>query len=309
VLGYGVQPVTPPRLPLMAPKQRYHSLYRAMGAEWLWYTVTASDQCHVAVGQPELTRMLNFGNLMAPVIIALCANSPVYGNTLSPYCSGREGQMTRIDAHEYRHGMPARPFTSIEDYVRTVAEATYLIRRANQEVLPSSQPFTEYLREHGADFEAFLFHEHYIWNSARLRTAYGTIEVRPACQQPWPEQMAAMALTVGLIEGMEPIYTYVETTLGEDYWTLMRTYHQQSIAYGLAAPQPAPDFLRTILDFAEAALRQRGQGEERLLHAIQNRMYRRQNPAQRARNIFQIDGIPGLLAHTAIRPGLVPPVV
>jgi gamma-glutamylcysteine synthetase len=308
VLGYGVQPVTPARLPLMAPKQRYHSLYRAMGAEWLWYTVTASDQCHVAVGRPELTRMLNFGNLMAPVIIALCANSPVYGGSLSRYCSGREGQMARIDAHEYRHGMPGRPFTSIEDYVRTVSEATYLIRRADQEVVPSSQPFTEYLQEHGADFEAFLFHEHYIWNSARLRTAYGTIEVRPACQQPWSEQMAAHALTVGLIEGMEPIYTYVETALGEAYWPLMRTYHQQAIVHGLRAPQPAPNFLRTILAHAETALRQRGQGEEQLLQPIHNRMYRGQNPAQRARHIFQIDGMRGLLAHTAIRPGQVPPV-
>src|SRR4051812_15880403 len=35
ILGYGIQPVTPPSLALMAPKQRYQSLYRAMGAEWL----------------------------------------------------------------------------------------------------------------------------------------------------------------------------------------------------------------------------------------------------------------------------------
>ncbi|MCB0109003.1 MAG: hypothetical protein KDE53_23940, partial [Caldilineaceae bacterium] len=64
VLGYGIQPVTPPSLQIMAPKQRYQSLYRAMGASWLWYTVTASDQCHVAVGQPELVQMLNVGNMM-----------------------------------------------------------------------------------------------------------------------------------------------------------------------------------------------------------------------------------------------------
>jgi gamma-glutamylcysteine synthetase len=306
VLGYGVQPVTPARLPLMAPKQRYYSLYRAMGAEWLWYTVTASDQCHVAVGRAELVRMLNFGNLMAPVIIALCANSPVYGGKLSPFCSGREGQMALIDAHEYRHGMPARPFTSIEDYVRTISEATYLIRRADNEVIPNSRPFAHYLHEYGADFSAFLFHEHYVWNSARLRTNYATIEVRPACQQPWPEHMAAMALTVGLIEAMEPIYSYIEETLGPAYWSIMQTYHKQAIAHGLAAPQPAPSFLATIVEQAEAGLRGRGQGEERLLQPIHNRIYRRQNPAQRAQGVFQIDGLRGLLAHTAIHPALVP---
>ncbi|MCL4861251.1 MAG: hypothetical protein KJZ93_17680 [Caldilineaceae bacterium] len=307
VLGYGIQPVTPARLSIMAPKQRYQSLYRAMGAEWLWYTVTASDQCHVAIGRNELTDMLNFGNLIAPVLIALCANSPVYNRRASPFCSGREGEMARIAAHEYRHGMPARPYTSIADYIRTVSAATYLIMRADNEVIPSSQHFTEYLDEHGADFSAFLFHEHYVWNSARLRTNHGTLEVRPACQQPWGEHMAAMALTVGLVEAMPAVMAYVQDALGEAYWTLMRTYHQQAIRYGLAAPQPAPDFLRTVVRHAEEGLRRRGQQEERFLRPIHNRLYRRQNPAQRARSIFQIDGLRGLLAHTAIRPGLTRP--
>jgi gamma-glutamylcysteine synthetase len=302
VLGYGTQPVTRPSLTLMAPKQRYHSLYRAMGAEWLWYTVTASDQCHVAVGQPELVQMLNFGNMMAPVIIALCANSPVYNGRLSPFCSGREGQMALINAHEYRHGMPARPYTTIADYIRTVSEATYLIVRTDNEVIPSSQPFSDYLRAHGPDFPAFLFHEHYIWNSARLRSIHGTIEMRPACQQPWSERMAAMALTVGLIEAMPAIMTYVQEVLEAAYWTDLRTYHQLAIRHGLAAPQPAPDFLATVVDHAEAGLRGRAQGEECFLQPIRDRLYRGQNPAQRARSIFQIDGLRALLAHAAIPP-------
>jgi gamma-glutamylcysteine synthetase len=302
VLGYGIQPVTPASLALMAPKQRYLSLYRAMGAEWLWYTVTASDQCHVAVGRPELVQMLNFGNLMAPVLIALCANSPVYNRKVSPYCSGREGEMVLIDAHEYRHGMPAHPYTSIADYIRTISQATYLIVRADNEVIPSSHPFSDYLDEHGPDFAAFLFHEHYLWNSARLRSTYGTLEVRPACQQPWPEQMAGMALTVGLVEAMPAVMGYIEETLGNGYWERMRLYHQQAISHGLAAPQPAPNFLDRVAHFAEEGLQRRGQGEEHFLQPIRNRLYRRQNPAQRVRSIFQIDGLPGLLAYTAIQP-------
>ena len=110
--------------------------------------------------------------------------------------------------------MPLRPFTSIADYVHTMAQSTYLIVRADNEIIPSSRPFTDYLREHGPDFDAFLFHEHYIWNSARLRTAYGTIEIRPACQQPWPEHMAAMALSVGLIEAAAPIDAVCPSRVG-----------------------------------------------------------------------------------------------
>ncbi|MCB0189255.1 MAG: hypothetical protein KDE31_33525, partial [Caldilineaceae bacterium] len=187
MLGYGIQPITPPSLSIMAPKQRYQSLYRAMGASWLWYTVTASDQCHVAIGRAEMVPLLNFGNMMAPVLIALCGNSPIHSGRLSRFCSTREGRMAGIHANEYRHGMPARPYTSIVDYVRTVSQANYLIARSAGEVIPVNRPFTEYLQAHGPDYPAFLYHEHYIWNSARLRAAYGTIEIRPACQQPWPE--------------------------------------------------------------------------------------------------------------------------
>jgi gamma-glutamylcysteine synthetase len=307
VLGYGIQPVSPATLALMSPKQRYQSLYRAMGDEWLWYAVTASDQVQVDVGQDEIVHMLNFGNLMAPVIIALCANSPVYGGALSPYCSGREGRMAAIHAGEHRHGMPARPYTSIADYVATSAQSAYLILREHGDVVPSSQPFSDYLAEHGADFDAFLFHEHYIWNSARLRVAYGTLEIRPACQQPWREQMAAAALGLGLVEASHEIDDYVQDRLGPSYWEEMRTYHRQVIRSGLAAPQPAPGFLEQIVQLAAGGLRRRGQSEERYLESLHNRLARRENPAQRARYIFQIDGIHRLLAHTAIRPALTRP--
>ena len=305
VLGYGIQPVTPPSLQIMAPKQRYQSLYRAMGASWLWYTVTASDQCHVAVGQPELVQMLNVGNMMAPVLIALCGNSPIFGGRRSPFCSAREGRMADIHTTEHRHGMPLRPYTSIGDYVHTVSQSTYLILKAGGEIIPSHQPFTEYLREHGPDFNAFLYHEHYVWNSARLRTVHGTVEIRPACQQPWAEQMAAAALTVGLMEAAAQIESFVQEELGPDYWERMRTYHQQTIRHGLAAPQPLPDFLTQLVAFANAALERRGHGEEKLLTSIYNRLFRRQNPAQRARQVYEIDGMQGLLRHTAIRPEVI----
>lgn len=307
LLGYGIQPVTPPTLALMTPKQRYQSLYQAMGAEWLWYTVTASDQTQIAIRRSEAIRMLNFGNLMTPVIIALCANSPIFDGELSPFCSGREGHHEMIRATEHRHGMPIRPFIDAYDFVERICQTTYLIHKESGLVIPSSRPFYEYLLEQyqkigRADFEAFLFHEHYMWNSARIRAAYGTIEIRPACQQPWNEHMAVMALNVGLIEAAEEIQEYIDSTLGEDYWQIMRTYQQQAIRHGLRAPQPAHNFLDQIAQFAAQGLRRRNAGEEGLLEPIFDRLYRRENPAQRARRIFRSDGMLGLLRHVAIRP-------
>lgn len=305
VLGYGIQPITPPSLALMTAKQRYQSLYRAMGMEWLWYTVTAADQCHVAIGRDEVIDVLNFGNLMAPVIIALCANSPVFNGTLSPFRSAREGQHAAIHANEFRHGMPARPFTDAYDFVKTICQATYLIRRSDNLVIPNARPFDDYLAENGADYAAFLFHEHYMWNSARVRAAYSTVEMRPACQQPWREHMSATALSVGLIEARVAIQDYIVALLGEDYWTVMRDYHRQTIRLGLNAAQPDANFLSHIVDLAEEGLHQRGQGEEVFLAAIQDRLFRRENPAQRARRVFLTDGMAGLIAHTVIRPSMV----
>jgi len=246
--------------------------------------------------------MLNVGNMMAPIIIALCGNSPVFGGRRSAFCSAREGRMAEIHATEHRHGMPPRPYTSIGDYIHTVSQSTYLIIKTGGEIIPSRQPFTEYLRAHGPDFDAFLYHEHYVWNSARLRTAYATIEIRPACQQPWPEQMAAAALTVGLVEAAAQVDEYVQSELGTEYWERMLLYHQQAIRHGLAAPQPAPNFLGQLIALAQIALEQRGYGEEALLTPIHDRLFRGQNPAQRARQVFMVDGLQGLLRYSAIRP-------
>jgi gamma-glutamylcysteine synthetase len=248
-----------------------------------------------------MLHMLNFGNLMAPIIIALCANSPVYGGKDSHFCSAREGVMAEIRAGEHRHGMPPAPYASLYDFVRTLSQPTYLIVREGGDIVPSSRPFYAYLAENGPDFQAFLFHEHYVWNSARLRAAYGTLEVRPACQQPWPETMASAALILGLAEASAAVLGYIQATLGADYWERMRTYHQQTIRHGLRAPQPAPDFLAHIVAQAAEGLQSRGFGEETLLAPIRQRLQRHLNPAQRARSVLHADGLAAMIEALTIR--------
>ena len=94
---------------------------------------------------------------------------------------------------------------------------------------------------------------------------------------------------------------YVQDVLGEDYWQRMRTYHQQAIRYGLRAPQPAPHFLEHIVAQAADGLRQRGFGEETLLAPVLSRLDRHQNPAQRARAVFQSDGMAAMIEAATIR--------
>ena len=325
VLGYGVQPLSPPTRALLSPKQRYSTLADIMGADWIWYTVTASDQAHVDVSRDEAVSVLNFGNLMAPVIVALCANSPVVAGELTDDCSGREGRM--IDApYGQRHGMIARPYADLTDFVARLSRLPSLLRREGELLLPDGRPFADVLRadygtarSEGADLsphssshspgclDAFLLHDHYIWHNARLRTAYATVELRPACQQPPHELMAAAALYLGLVEGHEEIADYVQTALApprgqnevltplSGCWPRMKQYHHQAVRAGLAAPEPAPGFLAEVLALAAAALARRGYGEERMLTPLWQRLEQKENPGQRARRVFKAEGVEGLI--------------
>ena len=318
VLGYGVQPLSPPTRALLSPKQRYGAMADIMGADWIWYTVTASDQAHVDVSRDEAVGVLNFGNLIAPVVVALCANSPVVAGALTEDCSGREGRM--IDApYGQRHGMIDRPYADVTDFVARLSRLPALLGREGERLLPDGRLFSDVLREdYGAMlnegaalssgcFDAFLLHDHYIWHSARLRSAYATVELRPACQQPPNELMAAAALYLGLVEEHEQITDYIQTALApagkesEDStplsacWPRMKQYHAQVIRAGLAAPEPAPGFLAEVLALVEAGLARRGHGEERMLAPLWRRLERRENPGQRVRRVFEAEGVEGLM--------------
>jgi len=321
VLGYGVQPLSPATRDLLSPKQRYHALADIMGDDWIWYTVTASDQTHVDVSRDEAVSVLNFAILMAPVVVALCANSPVVAGALTGDCSGREGRMISALYGE-RHGMIARPYADVTDFVARLSRMPALLHREGERLLPDGRPFAEVLRAdfemggNGAEtlspgcFDAFLLHDHYIWHSARLRTAYGTVELRPACQQPPQELMAATALYLGLVEGREQITDYLQTTFapaGEERgnpdpmsasWSRLREYHHEAVHAGLAAPEPAPGFLADILGLVAAALARRGYGEEGMLAPLWQRLERKENPAQRVRRVFAEEGLEGLIEFT-----------
>ena len=291
VLGYGVQPLSPPSRGLLSPKQRYKALADIMGDDWIWYTVTASDQAHIDITRDEAVAVLNFGNLIAPVVVALCANSPVVaGAPTGDYSSPRRTHDPCSPWRPPRHDRP--PLRRPDPTSWPVSASCPLCCAAKESVCcrtdAASPTFCARTmkppRSDGCSlsppsallpprpFDAFLLHDHYVWHSARLRTAYGTVEMRPACQPPPHEAMAAAALYTGLVEGHRQIAEYVQAALAPPQeqtlsgcWPRMEQYHRQVIRAGLAAPEPAPGFLAEILALTEAALARRGYGEERML--------------------------------------------
>ncbi len=305
VLGYGVQPRTRASRALMTPKQRYQALLDVIGEPWLWFAVTASDQVQVDIARGELIGLTNVGNLLAPVVVALCANSPIQGGFDRGVQSTREARMGEIGAETGRHGMPLGPAVDAKDLVARLGGMPYLLRKEGDRLVADGQRFEDWLESVGGPeapgaWDGFLLHEHYVWHSARPRSAHGTLELRSACQQPWGEHMAAAALSLGMVEAGTSIAAWLERELGDGAWSAMRQWHRDVVQGGLSAPPPIRGLLEGVLERCDAALRARGRGEEHYLDPLRRRVYERRNPAAKARDAFAAGGWAGLIAHAAI---------
>lgn len=296
VLGHGIQPRTPHGPRLLTPKARYKALVRAVGIGWLRWTVTASDQVHVAVGRDELVATMNAMNACSGAIIALCANSAVLGGRPGANTSGREALSALVSGEPFRSGAVPRRFTDVEDYVRwTIGFRALALPDGRGGFQLPGVPYAELLRRRGPDLDGWLFHEHYVWPSARPRARLGTLEIRPACQQPGAS-FAAAALSVGLATSAPEVGALLEERApGPAGWRRLLAYRRRAVKDGIRAKEPWPGFLASLVELAETGLRRRALGEEQLLDPIRGRLERREGPADRARRLFARGGIPALV--------------
>jgi gamma-glutamylcysteine synthetase len=297
LLSFGIQPRTPASAALMTPKRHYQALYRAVGAPWLRLTTTAADQTHVDICRAELLPAINWMNLLSAPLIALCANSSVYAGRVGKFLSGREGLLR--DLGETRYGMTPRRLDSIEDFIRYLCDYRCFVLPDGAGFKPINRPFANHLLTYSPNlFDEFLFHEHYVWNSARARVANSTIEVRPACQQPPGESMAANALILGWVESLPQIAAYFADTFRGDPWQTMLRYRRAAVRDGLNAREPVPNLIRDLVKIAEAGLARRERGEEKFLEPVWRRVERHESPGVCAREVMRRKGIEGLVRWT-----------
>jgi gamma-glutamylcysteine synthetase len=302
LLGHGVQPRTPFGAHLLTPKARYEALARETGLGWLRWTVTASDQLHVDVGREELARAMNVVNGCSGALIALCANSGVYGGRRGA-ASGREVLSSRVSGEPFRNGAVPRRFADAEDYVRwTIGFRALVLPDGRGGFDHPGVRYADRLAARGPDLDEWLFHEHYLWPSARPRARLGTLEIRPACQQP-RASFAAAALSLGLVEANAELDAYLaERFPGPAGWRRLLAYRRRAVHAGLGAAEPAPGFLATVVDLAAGALAARGLGEEPLLDEIRERLARRRGPADEAWSLLRRGGTVALVDAVTIEP-------
>ena len=307
LLGYGIQPRTPASPQLLTPKLRYSALLKAIGSRWLKFCVTAADQVQIDMGRDDIVRQMNLINATSGFIIALTAHSSVYGGRVGQFASGREGLTANMVNEPYRHGSSRGPYADLEEYVRFLAGLRCLcLPEKGGGFKQIGEPFTEYLRREPsasdpeAAYEEFLFHEHYIWPSARPRAKIGTLEIRPACQQPADATWVPSALALGIVEAADEIEAYLKAELGEKYWEALLRYRKLAVRHGLASPEPVPRFVETLLHLASGGLRQRGQGEEVFLAPAYAQLERHSEPASHARKRFEEGGIAALMEEVSL---------
>ena len=112
--------------------------------------------------------------------------------------------------------------------------------------------------------------------------------------------MAASALSLGFVESYKAVEEYALRALGPDPWPAMLRYRAEVLRKGMHAKEPSDDFLRTMVEIAEAGLRTRGRGEEEYLKPVWRRLEKRQSPGDRARTHFLKHGMDALIDELAL---------
>lgn len=294
LLGFGIQPRTSPSITLMTPRKHYRALHAAIGDEWLKLTTTAADQTHVDISRAELLDAINYLNLVSAPLIALCANSSVYSGRAGESVSGRDELLKGLG--ETRYGMTPQQFDSVEAFVRYLCEYKCFVLSEKHNYEKFNLPFSDFLLTQPSDaFDEFLWHEHYIWNSARARVKTSTIEVRPACQQPRDEPLVANALILGWVESLPQLAAFFQDAFGANAWEAMRVYRRAAVRDGLGAREPVPHLLRDLVRISEEGLVRRRRGEEKFLAPVWDRLGRMESPGTIARELYVEKGMEGLL--------------
>lgn len=331
ILGYGIQPFTGPRAENLAPKGRYrffeedssnYFISADEGIDLHALTLSAASQTHVEVSSDEAIAAVNAISALAGLRVMLFANSPVWKGMVSEYKAIRQlfwGWCYPDRASQV--GIPPRfhDFHQYIDYILDFRQQT--IKRGDTYYkLDYHKPFRDFITNDSGStgttvagekellhprLEDINFECGIAWLDARLQPAYGTIEERSCCQQPYGSQFAPAALNLGLIENLDATIE-LANQLSRDQWRGVRS---SACIYGMQASLPGTDLqmlLRKMVDIANKGLQKRGLGEEMYLIPLYQRIIHQRCPGDDILEWFSDGGVEELVRYCDIRTALVP---
>lgn len=327
ILGFGIQPVTPPSKELMMPKERYlffgnfsqnNIISTSQGTDAHLLTITASTQCHIDITCQEAIIAVNVLNALSGLQIALNANSSIWQGNIDNSCkANREFFWEQCyPARINQIGIPPK-FATIEAYLQYLLEFKPMLLKREPHLLQilNKTTFSDFMYNttpaigqtldgKKVTVEPCLTDIHYLntfcYFNARLVPQYGTIESRMCCQQPPGETFAPAALTLGLLENLES----AQKLMNRLPWETWKEVRQQAGCKTFDAQvndQSIVPMLEELVDIAAKGLQTRNLNEEYFLEPLYERIARQKSPADVAIDIFENQGLDSFLAHYAFK--------
>src|SRR5579872_1514193 len=159
ILGYGVQPISPPAHTLVANKGRYtffeqESLNRFIdqkyGVDLNVFATSAANQCHIDVYKEEAITAINVINGLAPLLSAVTANASVWRGSVDPeWIDIREIFWDKSWSNRVEQtGIPDK-FTDFSDYVDRLCQFRPLMVKRNGEYIKilNCKTFGEFIKK------------------------------------------------------------------------------------------------------------------------------------------------------------------
>ncbi len=327
VLGYGIQPFTPPSRKLLMPKERYlfyenfsynKIIPKSEGADAHLLTITASNQCHIDISQSNAIQSTNVLNALSGLQIIFHANSPIWKKAVDPtYKANREvfWQYCYPDRLN-QMGIPPK-FETIEGYIHYLLLFKPMLVKRDHQLLQilNKQTFNDFLLNKTPAIGQTLNGEkrtiypqekdiHYLntfnYFNARLAPKYGTIESRMCCQQPPNETLAPTAVTLGILENLEAAKKLMELFPWET-WKKIRSDATKYTFDTTINGKSIISVLTHFLDIAVQGLKKRKLGEEVFLKPLYERLKRKKSPEDEEIVIFEKQGMGSFLEYYSFK--------
>lgn len=323
-LGYGIQPCAAPSSDLFLTQARSsvweevcpsnQILPKNEGDDVNMFTVNAGSHVHCSVPADEAVNVVNLFNGYAPAFIALTANSSVWKNRISNYLCIAEKFWDWWSPASDRSGLAPREFNNLPDYLESVLDyrPIFIMRDGNPILLKDYDRFIDFYSSEFAQGETLDnemvniapteadlgLHNSCYWYCGRI-SKYYTVELRCCDQQRPDELLSVSSLVLGLVSNGDAAREALSSITWEE---LAEARHQACLngLEGVYARGTLADFAKMLVDIAEEGLRKRGLGEEIYLEAAKKRCEKGVSPGAEIRNIFENQGINGVLETCAL---------
>ena len=272
-LGLGIQPVSKLEEIEWVPKERYGIMARYMtkvgklGHRMMKQTATVQANLDYSDERDAMDK-IRVGMGLAPILIAMFANSSVSDGGLNHYASYRQHIWTDTD-HD-RSGLLAFAFSreaGFEDYTDwALGVPMYFIRRHGRLVDLTGMPFREFL-ERGAAGERATFadwqlHLTTLFPEVRLKTY---IEVRSVDSLPPDLMLSLPALLKGVLyerDGLDAAWDLVKSWTMDERLDIFHASHREALQAS-ARRLKLLDLARELVKIARVGLARQNQRNKR----------------------------------------------